>query len=325
MKKLLLLCVLASACGGPPENEPRLANTGTDLVVSNGEQLNGEQLNGEQLNGEQLNGAGMGVNVAYASFNGAAIDDGTQLASARLEGTVFHGTSAGHEFVGTDFTGAHFHAVTFDGAEVELRVASISREAPPNDDVWTYLVEFQTGQGDWSPLCHDASGAAALAIPLAGRWNYGRGVPGGGAHVDDPAAFTFACKGLGAIAKCVFPLGYKPWKTVNGVSLAPYHEACVRMIRADYCGDGTPWTQDGRRIDVYDSAGVQQMTRPMWFFEAEWGEDGAACVSKQRVVRVLGTLSSCILSKVSPTCGNRNHFRSGTLVMNRFALPGLGL
>ena len=64
MKKLLLLCVLASACGGQQIDAPdRPANT--DLVVSNGEQLNGEQLNGEQLNGEQLNGAGMGVNVCF--------------------------------------------------------------------------------------------------------------------------------------------------------------------------------------------------------------------------------------------------------------------
>jgi hypothetical protein len=328
MKKLLFLCVVASACGGTSEIDQRVANTGSDLVVSNGEQLNGEQLNGEQLNGEQLNGAGMGVNVAYASFDGAANADGTPLDSATLEGTVFRGSSGGHEIAGAEFTGARFHAVTFDGAAVELRVASIAQEPAPDDDVWTYQVQFQDSSGTWTPLCHDANGAAVAAIPLAGRWNYGRGVPGGGAHVDDPAAFTFACKGLGAIAKCAFPIGYKPWKTVNGVSLAPYHEACVRMLRADYCGDGTPWTQNGRRIDVYDGAGVQHMSRPLWFFEAEWREGGAACVSKERVIslRALGgTVSSCILSKLSPTCGNPSHFRNGTLVMNRFALPGVGL
>jgi hypothetical protein len=323
MKKLVLLCVLASACGGQEiDTADRPANT--DLVVSNGEQLNGEQLNGEQLNGEQLNGAGMGINVAYTLLGGAAIDGGTRLDSARLEGTVFHGVAGGHEFEGADFTRARFRAVTFDGTTVDLRIAGIAQEAPPDDDVWTYRVEFQNARGDWSPLCRDASGAEVSAIPLAGRWNYGRGIAGGGAHVDDPAAFTFACKGSGAIAKCVFPLGYKPWKS----GLAPYHQACVRMIRADYCGDGTPWTQNGRKIDVYDGAGVQQPSRPHWFFEAEWSEGGAACVSKERVLgvrAVLGTVSSCIVSKLSPTCGDPRHFRRGTLVMNRFALPGIGL
>jgi hypothetical protein len=328
-KTLLLICVLASACGGQELDVADRGSTGSDLVTTNGEQLNGEQLNGEQLNGEQLNGAGMGVNVASASFSGAAMADRTPLESTWLEGTVFHGIASGHESSGADFTQAHFHAVTLDGAPVELRIASMAQEAPPDDDVWTYQVEFQAANGAWSSLCHDRSGAPVNAIPLAGRWNYGRATPGGGAHVDDPAAFTFACKGLGAIAKCAFPIGYKPWKTVNGASLAPYHQACVRMLRADYCGDGTPWTQNGRRIDLYDGIGVQKMSRPLWFFEAEWAEGGAVCLSKERVISLRatlrGALGSCILSRLSPTCGNRDHFGRGTRVMNRFAFPGLGL
>src|SRR3954449_9112712 len=102
MKKLVLLCVLASACGGQEiDTADRSANT--DLVVANGEQLNGEQLNGEQLNGEQLNGAGMGVNVAFASLQGALLADGTPLDAASLEGTVLHGVAGGREFAGSAF------------------------------------------------------------------------------------------------------------------------------------------------------------------------------------------------------------------------------
>jgi hypothetical protein len=329
MRKLLLLCLFAAACGGQEiDGAADRGSAAPDLVVANGEQLNGEQLNGEQLNGEQLNGAGMGVNVAFTSLRGAVLEDGTGVDSVSLAGTAFQGSAGERVLSAADFARARFQAVTFDGSPVELRIASIGQEAPPDDDVWTYQVELQTANGIWSPLCHDAGGAAVPAIPLAGRWNYGRGVAGGGAHIDDPASFTFACKGLGAIAKCAFPIGYKPWKTVQGVSLAPYHQACVRMIRADYCGDGRPWTQNGRRIDVYDGAGIQQSSRPHWFFEAEWNEGGAACVSKERVLglrAVLGTVSSCILSKLSPTCGDPRDFRRGTLLMNRFALPGIGL
>jgi len=332
MKKVAIACVLASACGQGVVPAGR-GSAGSDLVTTNGEQLNGEQLNGEQLNGEQLNGTnfagpGMAVDVEYALFAGASAS-GRSLDSAWLEGTVFHGVDNGREFSGMDFEGARFRAVLLDGTPVSLRVVDIDREDFPNRDVWSYLVQFRDSRGIWHPLCLDASNNAAYAIALDGRWNYGRGVPGGGDHIDDPGAFTFACKGLGAIAKCAFPIGYKPWKTVNGASLAPYHQACVRMLRADYCGDGTPWTQNGRRIDLYDGIGVQKMSRPLWFFEAEWAEGGAVCLSKERVISLRatlrGALGSCILSKLSPTCGNRDHFQRGTRVMNRFAFPGLGL
>src|SRR5256885_8994027 len=308
MKKLLLVCLVAAACGGQVPNGSDDAadreSGSPQLVVANGEQLNGEQLNGEQLNGEQLNGAGMGVNIAFTSFQGTVLEDGTALDSASLQGTVFHGAGSGREFAADDFRQARFHAVAFDGAPVELRIGNIAQQAAPDDDVWTYRVEFQTANGIWSPLCHDAGGAAVPAIPLAGRWNYGRGVAGGGAHIDDPTAFTFACQGLGAIAKCAFPIGYKPWKSVHGVSLAPYHQACVRMLRADYCGDGTPWTQNGRKIDVYDGLGIERPSQPHWLFEPEWGEGGAVCLSKEGGISlraVLGTGSSCVLSRLSST------------------------
>src|SRR3954454_23840492 len=117
MKKLVLLCVIASACGGQEiDTADRSANT--DLVVSNGEQLNGEQLNGEQLNGEQLNGAGMGVNIAFTSFAGIVLEDGTPLDSASLQGTVFHGLGSSREFAGDDFRQARFPARAFDGTPV---------------------------------------------------------------------------------------------------------------------------------------------------------------------------------------------------------------
>src|SRR2546430_16625749 len=136
MKKALLICFLAAACGGQEIDAPDRETASPDLVVANGEQLNGEQLNGEQLNGEQLNGAGMGVNVAFTSFKGAVVADGTPLDSAFLAGTVFHGSGGGHEFVGADFAQARFPAVAFDGTAVDLRIATLAQEPPPDGDVW---------------------------------------------------------------------------------------------------------------------------------------------------------------------------------------------
>jgi ADYC domain len=327
MRTRIALSLLVAGCASQsdPSFDDRASET---LVVTNGENLNGENLNGENLNGENLNGPGLGVNVSYVSFSGASLDDNKQLDSAWLGGTVFYGTSAGHGYSGLDFDGAQFTAVTLDGSPVALRVRHPSNAPPPDDDVWTYLVDFRNSSGTWQPLCRGASGAAVAAIPLMGRWNYGRGVPGGGSKIDDPDAFTFACTGLGAIAKCVLPIGYKPWKTVGGTSLAAMHQACVRLIRADYCGDGSPWTKDGRTVDVYDALAIQRDTDPWWLFEAEWTSAGARCVSTYRVIdlkNILGIVPSCILGKVSLTCGARSHFASGTLLMNRYRFPSISL
>jgi hypothetical protein len=79
------------------------------------------------------------------------------------------------------------------------------------------------------------------------------------------------------IAKCI-DWGYAPWLTDTDV-----HAACTRLARADYCGDGVPWTMDGAKIDVYDSIGVQSPPRASAMrFEAAWNRDGAVCVARTR-------------------------------------------
>lgn len=65
-------------------------------------------------------------------------------------------------------------------------------------------------------------------------------------------------RGDGGIAKCV-DMGYKPWTSAAD----ELHQACVRMVRADFCGDGVPFTVDGTAIDVQDWTGVQTPTTSM--------------------------------------------------------------
>ena len=67
-------------------------------------------------------------------------------------------------------------------------------------------------------------------------------------------------------------------------SLADYHQACTRMLRADYCGDGTPHTVDGTLINIYDGIGIQRDTDD-WAFEAEWTTTGARCSVPSSSVR----------------------------------------
>jgi hypothetical protein len=59
------------------------------------------------------------------------------------------------------------------------------------------------------------------------------------------------------------------------------HEAAVRMIRADYFGDGLTHTTNGNAIDVSDKWGIQT-SDTTWPIEAKWGPDGAVCLNTPR-------------------------------------------
>jgi hypothetical protein len=117
-----------------------------------------------------------------------------------------------------------------------------------NTDLFLYDVNVIDFDGSAKPLC--PAGQSAMA--LAGWWDKTS------THHDDARKFAFVCTN-GTIAKCV-RWGYRPWTSgwKNGVtsgtktSFAQYHQACVRAAMADYCGDGTSFTQDGTVVDIAD-------------------------------------------------------------------------
>jgi hypothetical protein len=70
-------------------------------------------------------------------------------------------------------------------------------------------------------------------------------------------------------------------KTDGGLD---YLRACVRMVRADYCGNGESFTANGIGVDPIDRMGVVGGYRRLdWGTEAEWSVDGASCVGAARV------------------------------------------
>jgi hypothetical protein len=63
------------------------------------------------------------------------------------------------------------------------------------------------------------------------------------------------------------------------------YNACLRMVRADYGGDGHGTTRNGMRIDLYDARGIEVPANdPRMAFEAGWTDAGAVCVNHPRVV-----------------------------------------
>ena len=97
--------------------------------------------------------------------------------------------------------------------------------------------------------------------------------------------FTFACT-TGVVAKC-YRWGYRPWVTGYG-NLAEMHWTCTRLARADYCGNGVPFTQDGTWINIWDTLPAPGPIQkhgpkvPGMVFEAGWTTAGAVCLSHPR-------------------------------------------
>jgi ADYC domain len=265
----LPLCSLALILAVGCEARPRMVvSAESPLVRSNGVRLNGVRLNGVRLNGVRLNGSA-------------------------LAGTLPNGTTVS----GSGLVGATLTADLVDGSTATLTIASL-RVA--SNGVTYYVVSTASG-GRKSYVCGvDAAGTPTPLLMLDGRWNENEGVAGGGGWIDDPTALTLACSGS-ALEKCV-DMGYAPWQSAREVSLRPYHQACTRLVRADYCGDGRAWTSDGRSVNVYDKLGIQNDTEA-WSLEAYWAPQGAACLNVARSKLIIGQGdNTCILG--IPYCAN---------------------
>jgi hypothetical protein len=157
----------------------------------------------------------------------------------------------------------------------------------------------------------------AYAVASAGSWGLGTVSRNGRTEIYDrgqlstsTSQVTFSCEGTGPIAKCIHA-GYKPW-LATGPS---YTQACVRMVRADYCGDGIAHTSDGTPIEATDVAGINAPLTSAWGVEAEWGSAGGICASQLRYDS-LDLLTGQPLSTTLAACGVR-----GAVVERRSANP----
>lgn len=217
---------------------------------------------------------------ALLAANASAAPD--SIAAIEVQATTFHvRLDGGRVLSGRDLVGATLALVTPDGAgPAKVRIDAV--EVDPLDAEHTMLVyrmsAIDPATGAATALCRPDAEGERWVFPLAGQWDRE-------GHRISERGFTLTCGG-DAQGKCV-RFGYKPWKTLaDGTPLAAYHQACVHLIRANYCGNrGT--TRDGMLIDLYDSVGIQQpdpRAAPQGLtFEAAWNAEGAVCVAHTRV------------------------------------------
>jgi len=252
-------------------------------VDPNGVDPNGVSLNGVDPNGVALNGTALGVALS-----------GPPLAGAGLVGSTWTGRLS-------------------DGRSVALRIDAAMQGTGTNADIWSYQFSV-SADGTFRPLCRIQTGPDSFADSVPGTWNLAQGVVGGGSYTASASQFTIVCR-HSAIGECL-ELGYKPW-TGNARELA----SCVRALRADYCGNGTPYTVTGTLVNLFDDKGIQTDTTA-WTPEAEWTPDGALCVSKKKATRfdeVLGERPSCYPHALKPQKSCGTGFSGGAVVITELA------
>ena len=215
----------------------------------------------------------------------AAIAPGTL--SFQLEGTrirVPKGKGNGKEpgdagfYPDDDLLGAELVYGRGNDAKSVFRIDAMAADPDdPSGKLMLYALSTRDSESSpWRNACTQDSQGLARGFLLEGRWSET------GEHLKQKGEFEITCTS-GAEGKCV-RMGYRPWESP---AMWDLHQACTRLVRADYCGDGHSYTRDGTPIDVYDVSGIQTETKDSALtFEAAWGKDGATCVRRPRVPKL---------------------------------------
>lgn len=276
-------------------------------VNDNGIEANGVLANGMRLNGMRLNGFLTGlIEQVLSSLNDLEFQSGSLL-------------RAWHAASGTYKVGAQLNGMSFDiDFEVDgvpqngqMRIVSVTQSSA-QPDVYFYNIESKNSSNQWVSACYDGAGNPTEAIAVEGNFDSNTGT-----RTSD-VGLTWACRGA-AIAKAI-EWGFRPWATVGGTLLKNHHQAAVRMIRADYCGNGVHHTSNGNPIDIEDTKRIQTFDSLAWNVEAVWGVNGAVCLNTPRKLYwPRETINPC---SNLPTCGSAAHSENvaGGLLMTR-AVP----
>ena len=285
-RSLLAICALVLSCG-TGTSQPGFHPTQLPPGANQGRQLQGRQLQGRQLQGRQLQGTGL-VGTAptepaiYHRYD-SWFRDGW-LSRARVVAGKIAVSGENGPLSQADLVGAWIPADD-GGSRAWTVIRAVTQDSTYADgSTWLYSVDiYNPADGTFSPMCAPDLNGFAGAIPVAAIFD------GTGKRVESATQFTFGCT-AGVIAKC-YRWGYRPYLTDaagSSAGFASLHFACTRMARADYCGDGRTWTQDGTLINTWDSAPAPGPFQthgpadPTFVFEAGWSTQGAVCLSKER-------------------------------------------
>jgi hypothetical protein len=199
-----------------------------------------------------------------------------EVQSVAVDGTAFVATlNDGRVMRSADLVGA---VLTIDTSSDRLRLRIDAVESDPDavaGPVSLHSFSVPAEDGTWRNFCDAGPDGRRQGFPLAFRPRE----PDGAMEPAPTGIFELVCT-AGARGKCV-RFGYLPWQDEPTRDL---YNACVRMMRADYCGNGEATTRDGTRIDLYDDRRIQTLDeQSAREFEAGWTATGAVCVQHVRI------------------------------------------
>ena len=227
--------------------------------------------------------ASMAMSLIAAAGAAEQASAGSRLRSIEADGSQFKVTLAdGRMLRSPDLVGAVL-TIDFDGSPQRIRIDAVETDPgvpekglPPSPDIYLHTLSIQSADGSWSNLCMAGPDGRKQALPIAGRARSDATI-----WPDETGTFELTCTG-GAQGKCI-RFGYAPWRNASAATYERYN-ACVRMVRADYSGDGKGTTRNGMLIDLYDFDGIQSTDNASGLeFEAGWNSAGAVCIRHPRV------------------------------------------
>jgi hypothetical protein len=175
-------------------------------------------------------------------------------------------------YFGQQLVGSKWELTLVSGVTETPAVMWIS-SATNNQGAWQYTFQHHDEYGNIAYLCDADLDGSVAAVPVDGiTVNSATGD-----ILSRSNTLYLACTS-GAIGKAVL-WGYKPWD----ITVSDF-EAAVRVVRADYCGDGQSWTTPGTPLQLQDVWGVNSFSAASASNEAVWGEAGALCLNQARVL-----------------------------------------
>jgi len=293
-------------------------------TLDNGTELNGTILNGRMFNGRMFNGTAL--NALVDAINGALTAlvhiNGTPLTNIQIvNGSLLSAydtgsltTKLGAQLANTVYK-VNFDPLSSGGDELTFKILGVTQSGVQSD-VYFNTVHQLNADEEFETLCRDGAGNPTEAIALPGTWDGETAV-----RQASTGKFTWACRGA-SLAKAV-EWGYRPWVSAT---MSDAHQAAMRMIRGDYCGNGTSYTTNGNPIDVSDKWNIQ-ITDTTWQVEAKWGPNGAVCLNTPRKLQhprssipCAASLPYCTSNGLAGGSPNTDPSQYGGLLMTR-AVP----
>ena len=296
------------------------AGSGGDPAASSSAEIGSPEGGGDdEPESGYVHPQGTELQAVPPALEGFAIDAtrGWSLRGAALGPiTVVDGALVAGARRGADLTGATFAATLVDGRALAMRIARVvpyrdRRDGPPPQPGQSdYVLEYADGDR-WSRVCPPD---APAAMPVVGSFGHAPDGHSNGDHDPSPTRLTFACR-AGVAHKCQ-SWGYRSWRPDE----VPYFQACTRMARADYCGNGHSRTVDHTPINYIDLHGQPLDSLhllPGFVPEAVWGRGNgkapaALCVARSRWATIpIGPRSPCADVLADPRdagTGGPHHF-----------------